>query len=78
MRKVIVEVDVKHTREGEKLPLSVFWEDGRKYCIDRILDMRRAASLKVGGQGMRYYCRINGRDTYLRLEDDKWFVEAKK
>ena len=77
MRKVIVEVDVKFTRDGQKLPMTVFWGDGKKYDIDKVTDIRRAASLKVGGQGMRYNCSIHGKETYLWFEDDKWFVEAK-
>lgn len=77
MKKVFVEVLVKYTAEGSKIPLSVIWENGRKYSIDRVLEIKQAASLKVGGQGMRYKCRIGGKETCLWLEDGKWFVEAK-
>ena len=45
---------------------------------DRILDIRRAASLKAGGAGIRYTCRIRGRVKYLWLEESRWFVEAKE
>ena len=77
MGKVFVEVIAKFTKDGNKIPLTVTWEDGRRYDIDRVTDKRRAASLKAGGQGIRYRCSINGRETYLWLEDDKWFVEGK-
>ena len=77
MNKVFVEVLVKYTTEGSKVPLAVIWENGRKYCVDRVLEIKQAASLKVGGQGMRYKCRISGKETCLWLEDGKWFVEAK-
>ena len=76
MRKVFIDVIVKFTKDGLKIPLSVIWEDGRRFDIDKVLDIRRAASLKAGGQGMRYRCRIRGRETYLWLEEGKWFVEA--
>ena len=76
MRKVFVDIIVKFTKEGTTIPLSVIWEDGRMFDIDRVLDIRRAASLKAGGQGMRYKCRIRGRETFLWYEDGKWFVEA--
>ena len=77
MRKVFVEVIVKYTKMA-KVPLSITWEDGRKYIIDKVIDMRRAASLKAGGCGIRYRCRIYGKETYLWLEDDgRWFVEGK-
>lgn len=77
MRKVFVDVVVKYTKDGQKIPLALIWEDGRKYDIDRVTDIRRAASLKAGGQGLRYKCRISGRETYLWLEDDRWFMEGK-
>ena len=65
MAKVFVEVIAKFTKDGKKVPLIIKWEDGRSFDIDRIIDIRRAASLKAGGQGIRYKCRINGRETYL-------------
>jgi len=54
MEKVYVDVIVKYTKEGQKLPLTVIWKDGRRFEVDRVLDISRAASLKVGGQGFRY------------------------
>ncbi len=77
MSKVFVEVIAKFTKDGGKVPLKIKWQDGRTFDIDKVTDIRRAASLKAGGQGMRYRCRINGRETYLWLEEDKWFVNGK-
>ena len=37
-------------------PVSIGWEDGRIFEIDRIPDIRKAASLKAGGPGIRYIC----------------------
>jgi len=42
-----------------------------------VLDVRKAASLKVGGRGTRYTVRIKGRQTYLFEDESRWFVEAK-
>ena len=78
IRKVYVEVTAKFDTEGNITPLSVTWEDGTVYEIDKVLDQRRAASLKAGGIGMRYTCRILGRESYLFYEEPKWFVEAKR
>lgn len=50
--------------------------DGRAFRIDRVLEVRRAASLKAGGVGWRYKCRIQGRERYLFYEDPAWFVET--
>ena len=38
-------------------------------------DVRPAASLKSGGAGIRYTCYIDGKKTYLFLEENKWFYE---
>jgi hypothetical protein len=77
VRKVFVGVIVEFTSDGQKIPLTIIWEDGRKFEVDKVLDIKKAASLKVGGQGLRYKCRIMGKETFLWLEEDKWFVEAK-
>lgn len=76
-RKVYVDVLAAWNRDGQIVPKVVKWEDGTKYKIDRVLDVRPAVSLKAGGCGIRYAVRILGRESYLFLEDDKWFVEAK-
>ena len=60
--KKYVEVTAKFDVDGTVFPLEIQWEDGAKFEIDRILDVRRAASLKAGGTGIRYTCRIRGRE----------------
>ncbi len=77
LRKTYVDVILKNDKEGKIRPLSVIWEDGRAYEIDRLISKCRAASTKVGGVGIRYTVVISGKETYLFHEDDKWFVEAK-
>lgn len=76
-RKHYVEVLARIGEDGEVTPVSVTWEDGRTFEIDRILDRRQAASLKVGGTGMRYLVRIGQATTYLFYENPRWFVEEK-
>lgn len=77
-RKVYVEVTARFDTGGSVIPENIIWEDGRRFDIDRVLDIRPAASLKAGGCGIRYTCRINGKETFLFLEENRWFVEAKK
>lgn len=55
-----------------------FWDDNKRYPIDRITDVRYATSLKAGGCGIRYTCRILGKERYIFLEENKWFVEVKE
>ena len=78
MSKIFVQVEVKFDLEGTMTPTSIQWEDGRKFEIDRILDVRRAASLKAGGQGIRFTIRIQGNQRYLYFDEPLWFVEGKE
>ena len=75
-RKVYVEVAAIFSPEGQILPRQIRWEDGTVFAVDRVVDIRRAAALKAGGCGLRYTVRIGGRQTYLFLDEDRWFVEA--
>lgn len=61
-------------RTGKIIPLS-FVYNYQNILIDKVLDVRPAASLKHGGQGIRYKCRARGKDFYLFLEENKWFIE---
>ncbi len=76
--KVYVDVEAVFTKDGRLLPKSITWIDGHRYDIQRVTDIRRAASLKAGGVGIRYTCIINGNESYLFYEETKWFVERKK
>ena len=57
------------------MPRTIEWKDGRIFTIDRVLDVRRAPSLKAGGVGMRYICRICGKTVALFNDENKWFME---
>lgn len=76
-RKHYVEVVARIDGDGAVTPLQVVWDDGRRFEIDRVLDVRQAASLKVGGTGLRYLVRIGQNTTYLFYENPRWFVEAR-
>lgn len=76
-KKVYVEVIVKFKTDGTMRPLSIIWEDGHKYEVKKVTDIRPAASLKAGGAGIRYTVLIDNKETYLFFEEDKWFVEGK-
>lgn len=80
VRKVYVNVFAVFTVDGQIFPRFFIWEDGRKYKIDRIIDIRRAASTRAGGIGWRYTVQICGQQRYMWLEDEKlsWFMEGKE
>jgi len=69
--KIYVAVNVDHFPDGKMLPCSIIWpEDGRRYSIDRITDIQRAASRKAGGCGLRFTCYFGNKKRYLFLEGD--------
>ena len=74
MEKKFIKVIAEHHTDGTIRPVSIDW-NGRKLSIDKISDTRQAASLKGGGQGIRYTCKICGRDVYLFCDDGYWFIE---
>lgn len=75
MAKEYVKVRADFLPDGQIRPLMFRKEDGEKVIIDRVLDVRPAPALKVGGQGMRYVCRAEERIYYLFLDRERWFVE---
>lgn len=84
--KVYVSVAVDFTDEGVMLPRIITWEDGEKYEIDRVSDIRQAPALKAGGQGDRYTIWIDNKQSYLFFERSenltgnnigRWFVERR-
>jgi hypothetical protein len=79
MRKVYVTVNADFSPEGKVTPHWFMWEDGRKFSIDRILDVRQAASTRAGGIGQRYTVRVMGKETYIWFEDNgqKWLLKGK-
>ena len=76
-RKVYIKVLSETDEDGNIRPISVTWEDGRSYNIDKVVDVRRAYAEKVGGTAMRYTVKIAGQQTYIFSENGRWFAEGK-
>ena len=71
---------------GDMIPREITWEDGRKFEIDKVSDIRQAAAMKAGGQGDRYTITVQGKQSYLFFERStnqtgnnigRWFVERR-
>lgn len=75
MRKNITVV-AKMDDYGKVSPLKIIWDDGKIFEIDRILDIRKKASTKGGGKGVRYTIEIMGHERYIWLDDYYWFIEV--
>jgi hypothetical protein len=86
-KKVYVKVTAAFGSDGRLTPLSLIWEDGQEYHIDRVLDVRPSPALKAGGQGDRYTIRTCGKESFLFFERSpkindpnlgRWFVERRQ
>ncbi len=84
--RVYVSVDVAFDNSGRMMPMVLTWEDGHRYEIDQVLDVRPSYSEKAGGQGDRYTVRIQNKERHLFFEHNpvfgqaitgRWFVERK-
>lgn len=84
--KVYVTVLAAFDAEGTMRPISLKWEDGTIYMIDKVKAIRSAAAMKAGGQGDRYTISVKGREKYLFFERNastsgnnigRWFVERR-
>ena len=75
MRKNI-NVIAKMCESGKVIPLSILWSDTQIFEIDKVIDIRKRASTKGGGKGLRYTCRIKNQERYLWLDEYIWFIEV--
>lgn len=74
--KVYVDVLAEFTKDGLLIPKQITWEDGRKYEISRVVDIKRMVSTKAGGVGERYLCVVSNKRVSLYYEDNNmWFME---
>ena len=73
--KQYVKVRADFDFDGRIIPLKFRTEDGDAVTIDQILDVRQAPSLKAGGQGMRYVCRVGTEQVLLFHDRSLWFIE---
>lgn len=80
--KEFVDVLAVHwSADGRIEPIRIQLEDGTVLIVSKVFDTRRAASLRAGGQGIRYDCRVaneqDGHELRLHLfhDGDYWFIE---
>jgi hypothetical protein len=73
--KVYVPVNATFDADGTMIPTYLFF-DGRRFQIDKVLDIRQAAAMKAGGQGDRYTVRITGSKAICSLREAQRHIEA--
>ncbi|MGJ4851415.1 hypothetical protein ACH6CV_14325 [Bacillota bacterium Meth-B3] len=74
--KEYLRVRVDCEPDGRMIPLAIYPDEGGPEVIDKVLDVREAPSLKMGGQGVRYTCRMRGQEIYLFCDRGQWFMEG--
>ena len=78
MSKVKLEEVYALIKDGNILPLSFTWSNGREYFISHIYEIQPAASLKLGGYGLRYTVQICGQQKEMWLfPENEWFIDGK-
>lgn len=75
MPRIKLNIVVLHTEDGKSFPKTILWEDGRRFSIDKVIDIRKAAALKCGGIGTRYICKVCNKEVAIFDEDGCWFLE---
>jgi len=85
--RTYLDVLAKIDTAGRLTPLRVIWIDGRRFDVDKVIDVKSAAARKAGGMGDRYLVEIGGKRTCLFFERGlitqvgcvgRWFVEGKE
>lgn len=78
-KKLYISVQVLNREDGALIPLLIYLSDTHQYKVDKVLEMKRAKSQHVIGEGIRYKVLIKNKEKYLFFCDNeyRWFIEAK-
>ncbi|MCI8820029.1 MAG: hypothetical protein HFK02_01340 [Clostridia bacterium] len=80
-KKVYVGVLLHVDSDGNMKPVAIEWENGIRYEISKITDVRQTPPRHVGGMpAMRYTVLVSGyvRELYHETYYRRWFVEVLK
>lgn len=74
-----VTVDARFAPGGEITPLSIYWENGKRYEVEAVRDMEPVMLFDSGMIGVRYICQVLGKDMQLYYgRDGRWCVERRQ
>ena len=74
MNKVFVQVDSKRLESGEILPVTISWQDGRIWNIDRVIHSCQSPDGEY--EGIRYTVIIGSAEKYIYRVGHAWYVMA--
>ena len=63
--------------EGQVVPLSILWKDGRKFTVEQIINIKNNSPVRSGGRATKYTLIIQGQTCDFFGENGKWFVETR-
>ena len=75
MNKKYVKVILEMDENGKKTPRTIVYND-QKFNIDKVLEIKRCPSMKVGGVGERYTIVIDNKQTYIFFENNKLYFKG--
>ena len=76
MRKFEVKVECTKTNSGDLVPSAVYWRDGRKWTIEKVLHI--SSSSLPDSEELRYTVIIEGKEKYIYKKGDIWYVIPEK
>ncbi len=77
-KKVYVSVMLNISENGNKIPVSVYFENGITYLVEKIVKIEKYFATREGTLSCRYSVIIRGHHTYLYEEGNgRWYVERK-
>ncbi len=74
MKRTYVQVDCRHLDNGAVIPMEIWWDDGRKWKIKRVIHSSESPDHEY--EGIRYEVLIDGNARYLYQLGDRWYVET--
>ena len=74
MDKVPVEVEIEDRSDGQVIPRTIIWCDGRRFPISRVLF--HGSSLANEYEGIRYTVIIGSAEKYIYRVNHEWYVMA--
>ena len=63
--------------EGQVVPLSILWKDGRKFAVEQVINIKNNAPAKSGGRATKYTLIVQGQTRDFLVDNGKWFVETR-
>lgn len=74
MTRIYVQTVCRHLDSGGVIPLEIWWDDGRRWSIGRVLHTSESPDDEY--EGIRYAVLINRSTRYLYQLGDRWYVET--